>query len=394
MSRRVDGRSLAPAVAAFMLPVMLSCATDPGVAGKTTRPRGTATVGTQGQGPAPLGSDGSPIPNPTGSPEPGGSGDVGGGLDLGTDRVPTATPLGTATPRPTEVPRAYGDTDGEPIPYGVTTAGMAFAASGRGFVILADGKLGEFPSVGPGGPFTYAGGVTGLVAAAADGAGGLWVVGAGSRELLRLTGGALNAGTRLATGFTPSLLAADSTRVWVSSAAGEGMTLAVSGLATATVTFAEIPAALAADGGGAWAVGASGSARYHPAPGSSPAPAVALGGDLGALAAADGGGVWAAIKGATPSVALLTRTASRSATLTAGETPLGVAKGGFGTAWALTDKALYLIETMPGDVLVARRYARTEQWLPGGFVSDPDDSRKIYVSDPAGKAVRRLFVGS
>jgi hypothetical protein len=49
---------------------------------------------------------------------------------------------------------------------------------------------------------------------------------------------------------------------------------------------------------------------------------------------------------------------------------------------------------MPGDVLAARRYARTETWVPGGAAIDPDDPRKLYVSDPTAKAVRRLYTGS
>lgn len=384
---------------AVTLPLMVAC---PEISSPGTGPRAksgnTAAPGAHGST-SPK-ATGSPGPSASGSPIPTGSGSptTSGGLDQNTSKVPTPTPLVDATSVPTEIPKVMGDPDGAGIVYAGAPAHIFFAAGGRGYVAISGvDLLGEFPSVAPGGsPFTYPAGVTGLVAAGPDGSGGAWVAGATSRTLLRLTGGSLKAETPIVLAFTPARLAADSGRAWVAGTGGEG--LAVTAGATASFTFAQTPAVLAPDGsGGLWAAGSSpaGDIRLYSAPGSAPAAAANLGGEIAALATGDFGGVWAALKGSTPR--LLHHRASgadQSVDLVAGETPHGVAGGGTSKAWVVTDKALYQIETLPSEALRATRYPRTQTWLPGGLATDPTDRRKVFATDPAGKAVYRLFTGS
>lgn len=299
---------------------------------------------------------------------------------------------------PTEIPIAMGETAGEPIVYESTPSGLLMAAGGRGYAVIpALDQLGEFPSVSPGGaPFTYSAGVTGLIGAVADGSGGAWAAGGTSRTLVRLSGASLTPGTPIALGFVPVKLAADAQRVWVAGVGGEGLAMAAG--ATASVSFGEVPSFMAADGsGGLWTADASpgGAVRFRSAPGAAPGAPVNLGGAVAALCTGDAGGVWAVLAGSPPSVVHHRVSGpDKAVSLGAVETPYGVASGGNGRAWVLTDKALYQVETNPDESLKVTRYPRTETWVPGGLAADPEDRRKIYALDLAGKAVRRLYTGS
>jgi hypothetical protein len=292
-----------------------------------------------------------------------------------------------------------GDTDGKPIVYSASSSALDFVAANRGYVLLGGDKLGEFPSFDPiSGPFTYQAGVAGASALAPDGSGGIWV--AGSSEVVRLTGGALTAGTRGKVGFPTAALAADSQRVWIAGPDGQGFALKVSDSSTASATFVDKPVLLTADGnGGVLAIDVTGKARHYSAPGLATPGTFSLGGQVAAVDAGDPGSaglpgsLWALVKGATPSVMHFSITATSSVDLGAGETLYSVARAGIGKAWVLTDKALYRIETGPGG-LTKSRHPRSETWVPGGLAVDPADPNKVFASDPAGKAVRRLYTGS
>lgn len=388
-------------LAAFVvtLPLMVACpdAADIGTSGgrtggKTPAPSGPKASGSPGASASPGTGSGSPSPDTSGSPT------TSGGLDQNTDRNPTPTPLASATSVPTEIPVAVGDTV-KSIVYGVAPSGLIMAAGGRGYAILpGSDKLGEFPSAFGDTPFDYPAGVTGLVAAAADGNDNVWTAGGTSKTIVKLTGAKLTAGTPIALGFTPAKLAADAQRVWVAGSGGEG--LAVTGGATASVAFGAAPAFLVSDGnGGAWAADSSsnGVVRLYPAPGGGPADPVQLGGEIAAACTGDSGGLWAVLKGTsggTPKLVHHPASGSESTVdLSAGEVPYGLASGGAGKAWVLTDKALYQVDTKLSG-LVAIRHERTETWIPAGLASDPEDRRKVYAADTASKSVRTLKTGA
>ncbi len=397
-------------VLAVTLPLVVACpgleGSDPGSTrkvGNAAKATSPSPAGTKSTSPVPSGSGASASPGATGSatvsptPNASGSSTTGGGVDQNTNLVPTATPLVDATSVPTEIPRAFADTISV-IVYSGTPGQAFFAGSGRGFAAIAGvDKLGEFPSVAPGGaPFESATGVTGLLAAGPDGNGGAWVAGATSRTLIHLTGSAFSVGSPIALGFTPALLASDGQRVWLAGSGGEG--LAVTSGATASVAFSEAPAFLASSGtGGVWAAdgSATGSIRLYSAPGAAPSAAASVGGQIAGLDIGDSGNLWVIVKGATPRVVFNSQTTGiHDLALQSGEIPIGIARGTALKAWAITDKALYQIEIKDGDVLSSTRYPRTETWVPGRLVSDPGDRRKIYATEPAANAVRRLYTGS